>query len=66
MIEIKLKITDRGLKMLNMALGVQFLSSNGGGILYQFAKLVILAIDDGETEVEIGKHKREENKEEDG
>ena len=55
MIEIKLKFTEKGLKMVNRSLGVQFLTWNDGGILYQFAKKVLIAINDGETEVQIGK-----------
>jgi len=55
MIEIKLKFTAKAFKKLNRSTGVQFLSNSGGGILYQFAKKVIIAIDDGETEVQIGK-----------
>jgi len=57
MIEIKLKFTAKAFKSLNRSLGVQFLSTSGGGILYQFAKLVTMAIDDGKTEVQIGKNK---------
>ena len=57
MIEIKLKITAEAFKMINRAIGVQFLSSSNGGVLYQLAKKVIMAIDDGKTEVQIGKHK---------
>ena len=58
MIEIELNITPEAFKMMNRAIGVQFLSSNSGGVLYQFAKKVIMAIDDGKTEVQIGKHKK--------
>ena len=57
MIEIKLKFTAKGLKAVKRAIMVQFITSSNGGILYQFAKMVIIAIDDGKTEVQIGKHK---------
>ena len=59
MIEIKLKITPEAFKMINKTIGVQFLSSSYDGVLYQFAKKVIMAIDDGKTEVQIGKHKKD-------
>ena len=59
MIEIKLKITSEAFKMINKTIGVQFLSSSYDGVLYQFAKKIIMAIDDGKTEVQIGKHKKD-------
>jgi hypothetical protein len=57
MIEIKLKFTTKAFKAVKRAIMVQFMTSNGGGILYQFAKKVILAIDSGESEVQLGKQK---------
>ena len=59
MIEIKLKITPKAFKMINKTIEVQFLSSSYDSVLYQFAKKVIMAIDDGKTEVQIGKHKKD-------
>ena len=62
MIEIKLKITPEAFKMMNRAIGVQFLSSNSGGVLYQFVKKIIMAIDDGKTEVQIGLLRKKDKK----
>jgi hypothetical protein len=57
MIEIKLNFTAKGFKAVKRSIMVQFVTSSDGGILYQFAKKVIIAIDDGETEVQIGKRR---------
>ena len=62
MIEIKLKITPEAFKMINKTIGVQFLSSSYDAVLYEFAKKVIMAIDDGKTEVQIGLLRKKDKK----
>ena len=57
MIEIKLKFTTKAFKAVKRAIMVQSMTSNDRSILHQFAKKVILAIDSGESEVQLGKQK---------